>query len=256
MMSIIRTVAVVLFLAFALVLVLPFLLLYSAITASADVMYEVAMKVVRTGLRVANIKVRVEGLETIPPGVCIFAANHVSNVDPLAFIPAIPRRVSILVKRELFRIPILSTAMRMAKFVPVDRADKEAAAATVDVAVGVLRTGLSFAVYPEGTRSPDGRLRPFKKGISAMAIQAGVPIVPVSISGAQHLMRKGEWVMRPGEVVVRFGPAVDASQYTMERRAELLARVEELVAAGLPLDQQPVSAHSSVRGQYRPGEEN
>lgn len=236
----IRTVALVIFFAFALVLVLPFLILYTAVSGSADVMYEVAMKAVRAGLRVANIQVRIDGLENIPPGVCIFAANHISNVDPLAFIPAIPRRVSILVKRELFRIPILSTAMRMAKFVPVDRADKEAAAASVDVSVGVLREGLSFAVYPEGTRSPDGRLRHFKKGISAIAIQAGVPIVPVSISGAQHLMRRGEWIMRPGEVVVRFGQAVDASQYTMERRNELLARVEELVAAGLPPDQQPI----------------
>jgi 1-acyl-sn-glycerol-3-phosphate acyltransferase len=235
----IRTIAVVLFLSLGLLLVLPFLILYSALTGSADFMYEVAMKVVRTGLRIANIQVRIEGLDKIPPGVCIFAANHISNVDPLAFIPAIPRRVSILVKRELFRIPILSTAMRIAKFVPVDRADKEAAAASVDVSVQVLREGLSFAVYPEGTRSPDGRLRHFKKGISAIAIQAGVPIVPVSISGAQHLMRKGEWIMRPGEVVVRFGEAVDASQYTMERRGELLARVEDLVAAGLPPDQQP-----------------
>jgi 1-acyl-sn-glycerol-3-phosphate acyltransferase len=260
MRSIIRTIAVILFLAIALLFVLPFLILYSALTGSPDLMYEIAMKVVRTSLRIANIHVRIEGLGNIPPAVCIFAANHISNVDPFAFIPAIPRRVSILVKRELFRIPILSTAMRMAKFVPVDRADKEAAAASVDVAVQVMRDGLSFAVYPEGTRSPDGRLRPFKKGTFVIAIQAGVPIVPVSISGAQHLMRKGEWIMRAGEVVVRFGQAVDASQYTMERRAELLARVEELVAAGLPPDQQPIDhrlgpAARTDRGQHRPSEE-
>ncbi|MGA9144966.1 MAG: lysophospholipid acyltransferase family protein [Candidatus Acidiferrales bacterium] len=235
----IRTIAVVLFLGLALLFVMPFYILWSLLTGSADAMYEMAMKTVRTSLRIAKIGVRVEGLENIPRGVCIFAANHISNVDPLAFVPVIPRRISLLVKKELFRIPILSKAMRMAKFVPVDRADKEAAAASVDVSVGVLKDGLSFAVYPEGTRSPDGRLRPFKKGTFVMAIQAGVPIVPVSISGAQHLMRKGEWTMRPGEVVVRFGPAVDASQYTMDRRAELLARVEELVAAGLPEDQQP-----------------
>ena len=148
-----------------------------------------------------------EGLENIPPGVCIFAANHISNVDPLAFVPAIPRRVSVLLKSELCPIPILSTAMRLAKFVPVDRADKEAAVASVNVALGVLKEGLSLAVYPEGTRSPDGRLKPFKKGTFALAIEAGVPIVPVSISGAQHLMRKGEWTMRPGEIVVRFGAA-------------------------------------------------
>jgi 1-acyl-sn-glycerol-3-phosphate acyltransferase len=132
--------------------------------------------------------------------------------------------------------------MRLAKFIPIDRADKEAAAASVDIALGVLKAGLSLAVYPEGTRSPDGRLKPFKKGTFAIAIEAGVPIVPVSISGAQHLMRKGEWIMRPGEIVVSFGPSVDASQYTMDRRMELLARVEELVATGLPEDQQPLAA--------------
>lgn len=247
----IRTLAVVLFLGFALIFVMPFFIVWTFLTGSADLMYDVAMKTVRASLPIAKIKVRVEGLENIPPGVCIFAANHISNVDPLAFVPSIPRRVSILVKSELFRIPILSKAMRLAKFVPVDREDKEAAAASVDEAVQILKKGFSFAVYPEGTRSPDGRLRPFKKGTFVMAIEAGAPIVPVSISGAQHLMRKGEWTMRPGEVVVRFGPAVDASQYTMERRAELLARVEELVAAGLPEDQQPIRDDAAARPQSR-----
>ena len=249
----IRTIVVVLFLALADLLVMPFFILWTLLTGSADLMYEVAMKTVRASLRIAKIRVRVEGLENIPPGVCIFAANHISNVDPIAFVPAIPRRVSVLLKTELFRIPILSTAMRLAKFVPVDRADKEAAVASVNVALGVLKEGLSLAVYPEGTRSPDGRLKPFKKGTFALAIEAGVPIVPVSISGAQHLMRKGEWTMRPGEIVVRFGAPVDASQYTMERRMELLARVEELVAAGLPEDQQPLSApdHADEKSQPR-----
>ncbi len=249
----IRTIAVVLFLALALLLVMPFFILWTLLTGTADPMYQVAMRTVRASLRIAKIKVRVEGLANIPPGVCIFAANHISNVDPLAFVPAIPRRVSVLLKTELFRIPILSTAMRLAKFVPVDRADKEAAVASVDVALGVLKEGLSLAVYPEGTRSPDGRLKPFKKGTFALAIEAGVPIVPVSISGAQHLMRKGEWTMRPGEIVVRFGPDVDASQYTTERRMELLTRVEELVAAGLPDDQQPLSApdHTDEKSQPR-----
>jgi 1-acyl-sn-glycerol-3-phosphate acyltransferase len=238
----IRTIVFSLFLAFALLLVMPFFIVWTLISGTADLMYEVAMKTVRASLRIAKIKVRVEGLENIPSGVCIFAANHTSNVDPLAFVPAIPRRVSVLLKSELFRIPILSKAMRLAKFVPVDRADKESAVASVEVAVRVLKEGLSFAVYPEGTRSPDGRLKPFKKGAFAIAIQAGVPIVPVSISGAQHLMRKGDWTIRPGEIVVRFGPPVDALQYTMERRMELLARVEELVAVNLPEDQQPLPA--------------
>lgn len=241
----IRTIFVVLYLAFGLLLVMPWLILWSLLAGSPDFMYHMAMKAVRTGLRIGGVRVCVEGLENIPPGVCVFAANHVSNADPLAFVPAIPRRVSLLAKKQVFRIPILSKAMRLAKLIPVDREDREAAASSVDIAVQYLKEGLSFAVYPEGTRSRDGRLLPFKKGTFVMAIEAGVPVVPVSIVGAHTLMRKGEWTLRPGEVIIRFGPAVDASKYTMDQRTELLARVEALVAAGLPEDQRPLPSSSS-----------
>jgi 1-acyl-sn-glycerol-3-phosphate acyltransferase len=237
----IRTLVLGLYLGLAIVLVLPWLILWSVIVGNVDLMYGLAMKVVRFGNRIAGIRVRIEGLENIPLGACVFTANHVSNVDALAFIPAIPRRVAILVKQELFRVPIFSTAMRRAQFIPVDRSDREAATASIDVTVQTLRQGVSFAIFAEGTRSPDGRLRPFKKGAFSVAIEAGVPIVPVSIAGTQALLKKGDWIVRPGEVVVRYGPAVETSAYKMERRSELLARVQSLVAAGLPPDQQPLA---------------
>lgn len=235
----IRTILAVIYFALGILLVMPWLILWSFLTGSADFMYRVAMTVVRTGVRIVGVRVRVEGTDNIPPGVCIFVANHVSNIDPLAFVPAIPRRVGLLVKSELFRVPILAKAMRMAGFVPVQRENREAAAGSVEEALKYLKEGLSFAVYPEGTRSRDGRMLPFKKGTFLMAVRATVPVVPVSIVGAQDLMRKGEWAVRPGEVTIRFGPAVDASAYTVEQRAILLARLEELVAAGLPEDQKP-----------------
>jgi 1-acyl-sn-glycerol-3-phosphate acyltransferase len=240
----IRTILAVVYLALGIFLVMPWLILWSLVTGSADFMYGVAMKFVRVALRITGVRVHVDGAGNIPLGVCIFAANHVSNMDPLAFVPAIPRRVALLVKKELFRIPILGMAMRMARLVPVDRDNKEAAAGSVETAVKYLKGGLSFAVYPEGTRSRDGRLLPFKKGTFVMAIRAGVPVVPVSIVGAQDLLRKGEWRVHPGEVTIRFGPAVDVSPYTVEQRADLLARVEELVTAGLPEDQKPVKCNS------------
>jgi 1-acyl-sn-glycerol-3-phosphate acyltransferase len=242
----IRTPIVLLFFALCIIFVLPWLILWSVLTGSPDFMYQMAMKAVRFANRLSGIRVRVEGLENIPPGVCIFASNHASNVDPLAFAPSIPRRVSILIKKELFRIPILSFGMRLADFIPVDRAASEAAARSIDAAVHHLRDGLSFAIFAEGTRSPDGRLRPFKRGAFVVAMQAGVPIVPVSLVGTHKVMRKGEWAMRPGEVIVRFGPAVDASPYTVDRRAELQARVASLVADGLPSDQQPLRRASSA----------
>jgi len=126
----------------------------------------------------------------------------------------------------------------------VDRFGGEGAA-SVDAALPLLKQGASFLIFAEGTRSRDGRLRPFKLGSVRMAIEAGVPLVPVSIVGSHLIMRKKNWALYPGEVSVHFGPAVDAAEYTMDRRAELLTRIESLVAAGLPPDQQPLPRNSA-----------
>lgn len=235
----IRSLLVALFLVPFILLLGPPLILYSVVADSVDTLYRVGRWGLRVSLRLGGIHVRAEGLENIPPGVCVFTANHVSNVDPVAAIVVIPRRVSLLAKREIYRIPIVASALRVANIVPVDRADREAAVASVDQAVQLLKQGISFLVFPEGTRSPDGRLRPFKKGTFLMAIEAGVPVVPVSLVATQKLLRKGAWAIRPGQMTVRFGPAVDASKYTVEQRGELLGRVEALVAAGLPPEQKP-----------------
>jgi 1-acyl-sn-glycerol-3-phosphate acyltransferase len=237
----IRTLSLALFFSFAIVLGLPWLVLWTILTGSPDFMYATAMKAVRFGNRLAGIRVQVVGLENIPAQPCVFIANHVSNVDPLAFIPAIPRRVGILVKRELFRIPIFSTAMMRAQFTPVDRGDRESSGKSISAAAQLLKEGLSYAIFAEGTRSPDGRLRPFKKGGFTMATEAGAPIVPVAIAGTQKLLQKGSWIIIPGEAKVTFGPPVDASEYTFERRTELIERVESFVATALPPEQQPLS---------------
>ena len=233
----IRTLLLLLFLGLAIILGLPWLVLWTILTGDPDFMYGTAMKAVRLGNRLVGIHVRIQGLENITNQPCIFIANHASNVDPLAFIPLIPRRVGILVKRELFKIPIFSQAMILAQFVPVDRGDREGSGKSVSAAAQRLKEGLSFAIFAEGTRSPDGRLRPFKKGGFLMAIEASAPIVPVSIAGSQKVLRKGSWIVRPGEVTVTFGQAVDGSEYTVEHRGEFIQKVESLVAAALPPDQ-------------------
>ncbi len=236
----IRSIFLVTYVGLAIALVLPFFILYSWITGSPDAMYRMAMITLRSALRILGIRVHVEGGENIPNRTCVFASNHVSNIDPIALVPFIPRRVAILAKKQVFRIPILSIGLRLCQIIPVDREDKEAAAASVNKAIEYLRGGTSFLVYPEGTRSPDGRLRAFKSGTFVMAIEAGVPVVPISLVGTQRLMRKGEWFIRPGEVIVRFGPAVDSEKYKFERREVLRERVRDLVAAGLPEDQRPL----------------
>lgn len=242
----IRTSIMVFLFALGILLVLPWLILWSLLTGSQDLMYRCSMSAVDLVLRIVGVRVRLEGLENIPAGPCIFAANHVSNIDPLAFAPHIPRRVAIPLKKELFRIPILSYGMRLAKFIVVDRASRKAAADSLRQSLRYLQEGLSFAAYPEGTRSPDGRLLPFKRGAFLVAVQSGVPIVPVSIAGAQKIMRKGERAVHPGEILIRFGPAVDVSGYTVSTLTELVTRIHALVAAGLPPDQQPLPAASQA----------
>jgi len=238
----IRTAIVSVFLVLYTLVLGPPLILYSLLTGSVDLLYRMGLGGVLFITRTVGVRFRAEGTENIPAGVCIFVSNHASNVDPPAIVGAIPRRIAILVKDSLFRIPIISRAFRLARFVPVNRSDPEAARASVEKAVEYLKQGVSFLVYPEGTRSPDGRLRPFKKGSFVMAIKAGVPVVPVACAGAHRVMGKGELRIHPGEIVVRFQPPISTSGYTIEQRDKLAARVRAAIAAALPPDQRPVDS--------------
>lgn len=235
-----RTIIVVVYLLFAIFLVLPIYIFYTAVSGKPDPMYFMAMKAIRLVLRIAGIQVHIDGVENIPARPCIFVSNHVSNVDPPALAPYIPRRVAILAKKEVFKIPVLATALRQVRILPVDRGNKDEASAAVDKAIEYLRDGISFLVFAEGTRSRDAHLKPFKNGTFVMAIEAGVMVVPVSLVGTQNLLKKGEWFIRPGEMTVRFGSAVDASEYKIEQRDALRKRVHALVAAGLPQEQKPL----------------
>jgi 1-acyl-sn-glycerol-3-phosphate acyltransferase len=235
----IRSLAVGIFLFLYLALVAPWFVLFAALTGRIEPLYRAGVGGAKLALRLAGIRVRVEGVENIPAGVCIFVANHVSNTDPPAVVAAIPRRVALLAKKEVYRVPVLAQALRLAGFVAVDRSNPEAARASVEAALERLREGLSFLVFPEGTRSPEGRLRPFKKGSFLMAIRAGVPLAPVSVAGSHRVLPKGKWRIRPGGVTVRFHPPVNAAEYTLEQRDELIARIEREIASGLPPEQQP-----------------
>ncbi len=236
----IRTAIVAVFLTLYILVLGPPLIVYSLLTGSVDLLYRAGVGGVMFIVRAVGVRIRVEGLENIPPGVCVFIANHTSNADPPAVVGSIPRRIAILAKESLFRIPIVGQAFRLARFVPVDRANRQDAIASVDQAVEHLKQGVSFVIYPEGTRSLDGRLLPFKKGSFVLAIKAGVPIVPVACIGAHKVMRKNELRVHPGEIVVRFLPPIDASAYTLEQRDELTARAHDTMAAALPPDQQPL----------------
>lgn len=207
---------------------------YSLLSGTSDVLYRWGRWGIGTSMRVAGVRVRTEGSESIPAGVCIFAANHVSNLDPPAALIGVPRRISYLAKKEVFKYPVIRTALRLGKIVPVDREHTEAAIASIDHAVGILlEDGISFFVFPEGHRSRDGSLKTFKKGTFVMAIQAGVPVVPVSILGSRERMPKGRPWIAPGEILLRFGAPIESKGYKVDEREELLERVRAAVAAGL-----------------------
>jgi 1-acyl-sn-glycerol-3-phosphate acyltransferase len=198
------------------------------------------MWVLRAGTWAGGIRVEVTGLEHVPAGVsCIFLSNHVSNLDPPIIFPALPGRSSVLLKKELMRIPILGTAMRLGNFVPVERGNvREAAQRSVAAAAEVLRSGLHILIFAEGTRSKDGRLAAFKRGPFFLAMETGAPIVPMVISGTEKMMRKHSAAVYPGVAKIEFLPAIDPAKYVT--REELIRVVRREIVEALPEEMRPV----------------
>lgn len=210
-------------------------LLYALLTGNVMPLYWVASRLAILGVRLAGVKVQIHGLEHLQPGRnYIFMANHSSNLDPPVLIPAFPGRCSVLVKKELFRIPILGTGMRVADLVPVDRSHREAAIESVNAAVRVLQQGLHMIIFPEGTRSVDGRLLPFKKGPFHMAIESGVSVVPVTLLGTFECWPKTRFALRPGSATVVVHPPIDPHAFT--ERDALMKAVSDAIASALPAD--------------------
>lgn len=213
---------------------------YSLLVGSVDRLYPFAMWIANAGVRAAGIRIEVTGRENIPVGrPCIFMCNHVSNLDPPVVLPVLPGRSSVLLKKELMSIPILGRAMRMGQFVPVERGGKrEAAQASVAAAGKALEDGLHILVFPEGTRSRDGRLSTFKKGPFFLAMETQAPVVPIAISGTEAMMQKGSAAIQPGVATVRFLPAIEPQNF--ETREDLLRAVRAEIAKALPEQMKPI----------------
>lgn len=186
-----------------------------------------------TGVRLAGVKVTTEGLDRLDPSRSyIFMSNHVSNLDPPILIRKITGRTSVMVKKELFKVPILGQAMRIGSLVPVDRANRDAGIDAVKAAKEVVAKGLSMMIYIEGKRSFDGKLLPFKKGPFYLAIESGVPVVPVTIAGTHECMPKGRFAVKPGLVRLIFHPPVEPKDFG--GRDDLMEQVRLAIESGLP----------------------
>jgi 1-acyl-sn-glycerol-3-phosphate acyltransferase len=207
---------------------------WTMITGSATALYNVSLKIAGLAFRLARIRVDVAGLERVPRDqACIFMSNHVSNLDPPALFPRIPGRTSAFLKRSLMKIPLLGYGMKIADFVPVDRDGRvESARESVAIARAVLEKGIHITTFVEGTRSRDGRMLPFKKGPFYLAMEAGAPVVPISIHGTESMMSKGSARVRPGTAYITFHEPLDPGQYSS--REDLMEAVRASIASGLP----------------------
>ena len=189
-------------------------------------------------LALAGIRYRVIGFERVPSTSVVFCSNHESNVDPPVLFRALHHQLHVLYKAELRNVPIMRTVFDLGGFVPVDRGDRDQSMRSLDEGAASLRAGNSFLIFPEGTRSRNGALLPFKKGGFIMAIKAQVPVLPVAIVGGRDAMRKGSGIVRPVKVSVRIGRPVPTAGLVIAQRDEVVAAVRAEVQK--LLDEGPV----------------
>ena len=210
---------------------------WTFLTRDIGFLYRISMWGAWTGVKLAGVKVETSGLEKLDPArTYIFMSNHTSNLDPPILLPLIPRRTSVMAKKELFSYPILGETMRMGSLVPVDRGNRDAGIAAVNAAADVVRQGINMTIYVEGKRSFDGKLLPFKKGPFYLAAECGVPVVPVTIVGTHELMPKTRFQISPGTVKVIFHDPIPPSEFG--DRDCLMARVRSAINSGLPSEYQ------------------
>ncbi len=204
------------------------------------------------GLWLAGVDLHVDARAPMPDGPAIFASNHQSTIDIWVALAAIPRNVRFVAKAEIFRWPVMGWYMRLGGHVPVDRRDHARAVASLAEAARIVRGGTSIIVFPEGTRARDGRVHAFKKGPFVLAAQAGVPVVPLAISGSGAVTPKNLLHVHPGPVRATFGvPVIPAA---FPGKDELLREVRRQIlemdrAAGGPGgDAEPAVAARGFEG--------
>ncbi|SFM98147.1 lysophospholipid acyltransferase family protein [Thermodesulforhabdus norvegica] len=190
-------------------------------------------------LKAAGVRTIVRGREKIDTSrPYVYMPNHQSWFDIFVLLAHIPGQFRWLAKEELYRIPILGPAMRRIGYIPIDRSNRAKAIRSLEKAAEKIKEGTSVVIFPEGTRSPNGILLPFKKGGFMLAIQSGQPIVPISISGSYHVLPKGKWLIRPGTVTVTIHDPIATEEFDKSNRDSLMEKVRKAILSGLTPEEQ------------------
>jgi 1-acyl-sn-glycerol-3-phosphate acyltransferase len=186
-------------------------------------------------VRTSGVRIVVEGMEHLRrPGPLVVVSNHQSWFDVFSLATIMPKPFRFVAKRELGGIPVFGPAWRAAGHISVDRSDRTGAIRSLEQAARLVRAeGAALVVFPEGTRSPDGRLLPFKKGPFVLAAESGIDIVPVAVCGSRDVFPKGGWRVRPGRIIVRVGPPVPVAGYRDGNRDALILAVRARIEAML-----------------------
>jgi len=211
----------------------PPILLFSWLVNKHELVYPWALFGARNWLRLSGVRVEVRGRELLDPKqTYVFVSNHRSYLDTAAMFVYNGRRIGLLAKKELLKVPVLGVGMGFVNVMAIDRTNRESAIRTTEAAAKRIQSGVTFAVFVEGTRAKPGELLPFKKGAFYMARQAGVPVVPVAIKNSDVLMGKGTGEARAGTLeMVLLPPFETASVETDEDVNRLIASVRASIAA-------------------------
>jgi 1-acyl-sn-glycerol-3-phosphate acyltransferase len=213
----------------------PPVLLFAWLVNKHDLVYPWALFGARNWLRFSGVRVRVRGLELLDPKqTYVFVSNHRSYLDTAAMFVYTGRRIGLLAKKELLKVPVLGVGMGFVNVMAIDRSNRESAIRTTEAAAQRIKSGVSFAVFVEGTRAKPGELLPFKKGAFYMARQAGVPVVPVAIKNSDVLMGKRTGEARSGTIEMVLMKPIDTNGLTTDADIDrLIADVHALIAKEL-----------------------
>jgi 1-acyl-sn-glycerol-3-phosphate acyltransferase len=186
----------------------------------------------RATLAVCGVKVRVEGLDQVDfKRTYVYVANHASQFDIPSVIAGIPDQIRLVFKKELARIPIFGWALKYGRtYICIDRGKGQEAIRSLDEAARKIHEGASVLLFAEGTRTPDGRIREFRRGAFSLAVRAGVPVVPLTINGSYSVLRRGSFHIRPGIITLVLGrPVVPSAQNGRDAELDLRDRVGEAI---------------------------